>query len=203
MPNTYKDKMATWTFLSNLWNSIDPSSYIIGGDLNTHLSPREKKGGSKVRDPFSENLTDLMSDWDMEDIKPIKGNYTWNNRWVGLQHVATCLDCFLISNNFLLSHLDMSSQILPYVISDHKPITLSFLSPQIFGPLPFRFNQLWMDNPTIPTLVAQAWTTSFSGSPNFVWESKLKSVKLSLKDWVKKSYTPPHQEKQEKIEQLR
>jgi hypothetical protein len=60
-----------------------------------------------------------------------------------------------------------------------------------------------MDNPTIPTLVAQAWTTPFSGSPNFVWESKLKSIKISLKDWVKKSYTPPHQEKQEKLEQLR
>jgi hypothetical protein len=140
-----------------------------------------------------------MFDWDMQDIKPTKGNYTWNNRRVGLQHIAARLDRFLISSNFLLSPLDISSQILPSAISNHKPITLSFLSPQNFGPLPFRFNQLWMDNPAIPTLVAQAWTTPFSGSPNFFWESKLKSVKISLKDWVKKSYTPPHQEKQEKL----
>jgi hypothetical protein len=144
-----------------------------------------------------------MSDWDMQDIKPTKGNYTWNNRRVGLQHIAARLDRFLINNNFLLSPLDISSQILPSAISDHKPITLSFRSPQNFGPLPFRFNQLWLDNPDIPTLVAQAWTTSISGSPNFVWESKLKAVKISLKDWVKKSYTAPHQEKQERLEQLR
>jgi exonuclease III len=44
MPNSYKDKMATWNSLSELRNSIDPSSCIIGGDFNTHLSPGKKKG---------------------------------------------------------------------------------------------------------------------------------------------------------------
>jgi len=202
MPNTYKDKLAAWTSLSNLRNSVDIPSCIIGGDLNTHLILEGKKGGSKVRDPFSENLIDLMSDWNMQDIKPTKGNYTCNNRRIGLQHIAARLDCFLINNEFLLSPLEISSQILPSAISYHKPITLSFRSPQNFGSLPFRFNQLWLDNLDIPTLIAQAWTTSISRSPNFVWESKLKAVKISLKEWVKKSYTAPHQEKQERLEQL-
>jgi hypothetical protein len=48
-----------------------------------------------------------------------------------------------------------------------------------------------MDNLAIPSLVTEAWTTSFSGFPNFVWESKLISVNLSLKNWVKKSFNPP------------
>jgi exonuclease III len=100
MPNSYKDKMATWNSLSDLRNSIDPSSCIIGGDFNTHLNPGEKKGGNKVRDPFSENLTDLISDWDMQDIKPAKGNYTWNNRRVGLHHIAARLDHFLLATTF-------------------------------------------------------------------------------------------------------
>jgi hypothetical protein len=47
------------------------------------------------------------------------------------------------------------------------------------------------------------WITPFSGSPNYIWESKLKEVKLALKEWVKTSFIPPQQEKQEKIEQLR
>ena len=76
MTNSYIDKMETWNSLSDLRNSIDPSSCIIGGDLNTHLSPGGKKGGSKVKDPFSENLADLMSDWDMQDIKSVKGIFT-------------------------------------------------------------------------------------------------------------------------------
>jgi hypothetical protein len=45
MPNSYKDKMATCNSLSELRNSIDLSSYIIGGDLNTHINPGEKKRG--------------------------------------------------------------------------------------------------------------------------------------------------------------
>jgi hypothetical protein len=131
----------------------------------------------------------------VQDIKPTKGNYTWNNRQVGLQHITARLDRFLISSDFLLSHFVISLQIIPFSILDPKPITLSFLFPQNIDPLPFHFNQLCMDNPSIPSLVTQAWTTSFSGSPNFVWESKLKSVKISLKDWVKNSFTFPHQEK--------
>jgi hypothetical protein len=139
----------------------------------------------------------------MQDIKPSKGKYTWNNRRSGLNHIATHLDRFLISSNLLLSPFVISSLILPFVVSDHKPISLSFLSPQNFGPLPFRFNQLWLDNPAISPLVTNVWTTPFSGSPNFVWESKLKVVKHSLKEWVKNSFIPPQQEKKEKIEQLR
>jgi hypothetical protein len=139
----------------------------------------------------------------MQEIKPSKGKYTWNNRRVGLNHIASHLDHFLINNNFLLSPFVISSLILPFDVSDHKPISLSFLSPQNFGPLPFHFNQLWLDNPTISSLVSNAWTTSFSGSPNFIWESKLKEVKYSLKEWVKNSFIPPQQEKREKIEQLR
>jgi hypothetical protein len=191
MPNSYKDKMATWNSLSELRNSIDLSSCIIGGDFNTHLNPGEKKGGSKVRDPFSENLTDLISDWDMQDIKPSKGKYTWNNRRSGLSHIAACLDHFLISSNLLLSPFVISSLILPFVVSDHKPISLSFLSPQNFAPLPFRFNQLWLDNPTIPPLVTNAWTTPFFGSPNFVWESKLKAVKHSQRMGEKLVHSSP------------
>jgi hypothetical protein len=105
---------------------VDLVACIIGGDLNTHLSQGEKKGGSKVRDPFSENPVDLISDWDMQDIKPIKGHYNWNNRRTGLQHIVVRLDRFLININFLLSPLDISSQILPSTISNHKPIILSF-----------------------------------------------------------------------------
>jgi len=47
MPNSYKDKMATWNSLSTLRNSIYPSSCIIRGDFSTHLNPGEKKEEAK------------------------------------------------------------------------------------------------------------------------------------------------------------
>jgi hypothetical protein len=79
---------------------------------------------------------------------------------------------------------------------------LNFNNPQNFGPLPFRFNPLWTENPIIPPLIQKVWSSPFSGSPNYIWESKLKAVKTTLKDWVKASYIPPHQERQEKVELL-
>jgi hypothetical protein len=179
MPNSYKDKLAAWASLSNLRNTMYLATCIIEGDLNTHLNQGEKKEGSKVRDPLSENPVDLISDWDMQDIKPIKGHYTWNNRRAGLQHIAARLDRFLINSNFLLSPLDISSQILPSAIFDHKPIILSFRPSQNLGPLSFRFNQLWLDNSDVPLLVTAAWSDSFSRSPNFVWEIKIKNNQAS------------------------
>jgi hypothetical protein len=79
MQNSYKEKMTYWNSLLILKNTIDPSSCIIGGDFSTHLRIGEKKGGSKIKDPFLENLIDLITDWDMQDAKPSKRKYMWNN----------------------------------------------------------------------------------------------------------------------------
>jgi hypothetical protein len=76
MHNSFKDKMACWNCLSKLKNTIDISSCIIGGDFNTHLNLVEKKESSEIRDPFLENLTVLITKWDLQDVKPPKEKYT-------------------------------------------------------------------------------------------------------------------------------
>ena len=35
------------------------------------------------------------------------------------------------------------------------------------------------------TIIRDAWRTDISGSPNFIWESKLRRVRSELKAWVK------------------
>jgi hypothetical protein len=52
------------------------ASMVVDGDLNTHMHYSKKRGGSRVRDLMSEKLADLISDWDLQDIRPIKGKYT-------------------------------------------------------------------------------------------------------------------------------
>jgi hypothetical protein len=54
-------------------------SCIIVGDFNVTISSQEKKGGSMVRDPLREKVEELIEDWDLIDIKPIRGKYTWSN----------------------------------------------------------------------------------------------------------------------------
>ena len=69
---------------------------MLAGDLNVTLALAEKKGGSLVRDPAREWVEDLMLEWDLEDITPDKGKYTWSNKRIGPGHIAARLDRFLI-----------------------------------------------------------------------------------------------------------
>ena len=117
------EKNICWNLLreekSNLQGNI-----LIAGDLNVTLSQEEKRGGSRVRDPIRETIDEIILDWDLMDIKPTSGKYTWNNRRTGPGHIAARLDRFLIQDSFLLLGLNLSSKILPFGVSDHKPILL-------------------------------------------------------------------------------
>ena len=53
------------------------------------------------------------------------------------------------------------------------------------GPIPFRFSPPWIARDDFMDIVSNAWRIQVSGSPNFMWERKLKNMKTSLKDWIK------------------
>ena len=50
--------------------------------------------------------------------------------------------------------------------------------------------------------VTIAWDLPIVGSPNFVWDSKLKNTKAALKDWVKLIKKNPINERKESLEKL-
>jgi hypothetical protein len=60
------------------------------------LNNKEKRGGSIIKDHFREKMEDLLVEWDIVDIKPNKGKFTWSNKRLGLGHIATSLDKFLV-----------------------------------------------------------------------------------------------------------
>ena len=117
---------------------------IVAGDLNVTLATNEKKGGLLVRDPSREWVEDIILGWDLLDIKPAKGIFTWTNKRIGPGHVAARLDRFLVHSNFLSLGLLATSKILPHSTSDHKPILLDLSPDQNLGPIPFRFSSLWL-----------------------------------------------------------
>jgi exonuclease III len=124
VPVLQEDKKSCWETLKDFLQQNDLENIILGGDLNLTLATTEKKGGTIVHDPAREWVEDLMSSWELEDIKPAKGKYTWTNKRVGPGHIAARLDRFLVQSSFLMLGLNLTSAILPHSISDHKPITL-------------------------------------------------------------------------------
>jgi hypothetical protein len=155
-----------------------------------------------VRDQYREKMDDLISNLDLFDVPPSKGQYTWNNRRAGPGHIAARLNHFLISSSFLALPYLASSMILPWAGSDHCPISLVFETQKNWGPIPFRFNPLWMDHPYFFPTVSQVWNQWITGSPVFIWEKKLKLVKETLKSWENLSSRPLQLKVMEKKLQL-
>eukprot|EP00253_Pinus_taeda_P032065 PITA_32065 len=126
-------------------------------DLNVTLAIDEKKGGSPVRDPAREWVEDIMLDWDLEDIKPTAGKYTWTNKRLGPNHIAARLDRFLVQSSFLTCGLSASSKILPNCTFDHKPISLELTLDGNLCPIPSRFSAMWIQQDGFQEVVSKAW----------------------------------------------
>lgn len=136
-----------------------------------------------------------MQDWDLLDIKPLKGKYTWSNKRMGPSHIAARLDRFLVQSFYLLLGLEARMLILPCSISDHKPIRLELSAHINFGPIPFRFNPLWIKHSDFMDKVKESWNRPVTGSPFFVPEEKLRRVKVVLKSWAKTLPNPANERK--------
>ena len=149
--------------------------------MNVTLALSEKKGGSPVRDPAREWVEDIISGWDLADIKPSRGKFTWSNKRVGPGHIAARLDRFLVHSSFLTLGLFANSEILQACTSDHKPISLALTSGEKLGPIPFRFSPLWVTMDRFLDLVTETWKKAVSGSPFYIWEEKLRRLKVALK----------------------
>eukprot|EP00253_Pinus_taeda_P032639 PITA_32639 len=202
VPVHYEEKKECWRSLSDFFEQISPTNLVIGGDLNITLDPKEKKGGIQSRDPFSRTVGNLIQRWDLVDFKPVKGKFTWTNNRTGENHISARLDRFLISSSLMLDNIIVFTKILPKLTSDHKPILICLKKEEDLGPLPFRFSPLWAGKDGFLETVQAAWRIEVYGSPSFVWEQKLKSVKTALKAWIKKSTQSPNRQRKEAIFQL-
>jgi hypothetical protein len=71
-PTRYMDKISCWNSLFVVKEYLDLSSCIIVGDFNTILHNSEKRGGYPIHDLMRERMEDLIMEWDLIYMKPIK-----------------------------------------------------------------------------------------------------------------------------------
>eukprot|EP00253_Pinus_taeda_P035876 PITA_35876 len=191
------EKKICWDSLQSYLFLHNPENIIIAGDLNVTLAAEEKKGGSLVRDPAREWVEDFILDWELEDIKPTSGKFTWSNKRIGPSHIAARLDRFLVQSSFLICGLMATSKILSKYTSDHKPILLELSLDGNLGPIPFRFSSLWIHQEGFQEVVSEVWNRQVhEGSPFFMWEEKMRRLKRELKEWAKRLKMPTTKRKE-------
>ena len=94
-------------------------------------------GGMFIRDPLKEMVDEIVVDWDLYDLKPKEGKFSWSDRHLGLGHITKQLDWFFTYDIFLLDNIHVLSSIIPVMTSNHKSIMLNLQAVINYGPIPF------------------------------------------------------------------
>lgn len=139
---------------------------------------------------------------DLLDLNPIRGIYTWSNNRVGTDHISTQLDIFMVQSSIMMNKKIIITKILRKLASDHKPIQLLLEDEEDLEPIPFRFSPLWTEKEGYIETVKAAWDKTFTGSPSYVWEKKLKATKQALKNWIKRPGPSPIEQRKESVHAL-
>lgn len=107
------------------------------------------------------------------------------------------LDRILVNVTLLSFYSTAYVVVLPYSASDHYSTTLVLEAHYPLGPIPFKYNPLWSNIPTIEEIVKNTWSQHIEGLLGYIWENKFKRTKYALKEWGKNYYMELEKDKTE------
>ena len=105
----------------------------------------KEKGGLRGRDFMLGTVEEIIQNWDLNDLKPKSGRYTWSNHRAGAANISTRIDRFLVSSSLIDGKSLVSTKILLKLTSDHHLISLLFEREEELGSITFRYSPLWTD----------------------------------------------------------
>jgi len=189
-PQKLEDKLKLLTSLEELRERYPDMPWILAGDFNMIKSLTEKKGGTRTRGRDSIAFQNFINNMVLVDVEIINGTFTWNNKRGGTSQFASKLDRFIISEDLLLTGLDMSALILPFGGSDHWPTQLEATFMATPRNRPFRFENVWLSHPNFTSNIDKWWMEDFpiQGTKMFMLQQRFKHIKSKLKDWNKKEF---------------
>ena len=103
-------------------------------------------------------MDSLIHDNDLLDFKPKKGRFTWTNNGVGESRIFAQLNRYLVQNKLMDGNVLISSIFFLKLMSDHHPISLLMEEEENLGPIPFRFNPLWIEREGFWDIISQVWS---------------------------------------------
>eukprot|EP00253_Pinus_taeda_P010799 PITA_10799 len=180
-PNHYKDKAICWDSITSDLQLAQDRNIFLGGDLNLIRNVDEKLGGNFFADPSRDSLETLIQVHNLIDIPPHNGKFTWSNKRIGIHNIKERLDRILVHEIIVAGFPSIKSKIIQASASDHKPVVLTLDKGRNLGPLPFKYNKSWDSKEDFRKLVQDQWAKEVVGSPHYIWETKLKSLRTSIK----------------------
>lgn len=188
-PNHYSDKALCWDSITSDLLAVQGRNIFLGGDLNLIRNADEKLGGNYYADPSRDSLEAIIQTHNLVDIPPQNGRFTWSNKRTGNNNVKERLDRILVQERTIARFSNIQRKIIQGYISDHKPVALILDKGKNKGPLPFKYNKAWDSKEEFRNLIKEQWAKEIIGSPHYIWEAKLKSLRTVIKQWARNHAT--------------
>jgi len=122
-------------------------------------------------------LEDIIAEHKFLDIHPNNRKFTWSNKRTSIHNIKERLDRILIQEDIAANFSSIKRKIVHASTSDHKPVVLILDKWENQGPIPFKYNKIWDSKDRFRNLIKQSWEEEVLGSPQYVWETKLKNVR--------------------------
>lgn len=184
-PPHFREKTACWESITSDLMTAQGRNVFLGGDLNLIRNAEEKMGGNFLADPSRDALENIIQVHNLVDIPPQNGRFTWSNKRSGKNNIKERLDRILVQERIVANFPSIQSSIIQGYISDHKPVALKLDKGKNMGLLPFKYNRAWDSNEDFRTLIKEHWAIEISGSPHYIWETKLKLLRIAIKQWAR------------------
>ena len=190
-PWFYKRKLF-WDYLQNLAMNIS-LPWVLLGDFNDMLSDDEKLGGLPVNRTHISAFRNCMDKCGLIDLGFHGLYFTWTNESpVWQTTIKEQLNRGLGNAKWLMLFPTTEIHHLFRVKSDHCPILLKTDPFERKPSKPFRFEQMWLTDPTFPSLIQNSWKASelipsvSSSLSRFL--RRLEALTLNIRLWNKNHF---------------
>lgn len=183
--NTSVHRRLLWADLDTIADSIGDVPWALCGDFNSILNLEEAEGGNPQWCSGIREFNDCVLRLSLSDLRSIGSHLTW---WDCNIHRPKFrkLDRVLVNSHWHNSFPLSLANFLPRGESDHCPAAVSFGLRHYQKPKPFQLFDFLLEHPDFISIVQEAWSHQFFGDPWYVVTSKLKLVKIGLKNLNKR-----------------
>lgn len=162
--NTNLKREPLWRLLLQLHGQIN-SPWIVLGDFNTVLF-HEERMRCRYLGVDTEELQNLIAQTGLFDLQFSGHALTWCNQQEGDRRLYCKLDRALVNTKWIDAFPMSGAVFMHPMSSDHSPCLVSITKTK-FTPKPFRFCNLWTQDPNFMQLVTTSWEQQVSGCPMF------------------------------------
>ncbi|XP_042958079.1 uncharacterized protein LOC122293609 [Carya illinoinensis] len=165
-------------------DAVKDAPWLCLGDFNIIRGEEEHRGGRPRLRVAIDEFNDFIDNCGFADMKAVGSKFSWCNGQRGLARSWSKLDRCLMN---VVATGDFPNALCKYMArttSDHAPLSFMFKNlGNRYGPSSFKFQQMWVSHSNFWEVVNDTWSASIETMGLLGLATKLKKVKIVLKDW--------------------